>query len=44
MITIARGGKYITLLCDVQWFSGSNVDVDKFCFACIKTQMMLRLN
>jgi len=41
MITIARSGKYITLLCDNQWFSGSNVDVDKFCFACIKTQAML---
>jgi len=38
MITIARGGKYITLLCNFQWFS---VDVDKFCFACIKTQTML---
>jgi len=33
--------KYVTLLCDVQCFSGSNVDVDKFCFACIKTQTML---
>jgi len=28
MITIARGGKYVTLLCDIQWFSGSNVDAE----------------
>jgi len=41
MITIARCGIYVTLLCDVQWFSGSNVDADKFCSACIKTQTML---
>jgi len=41
MITIAHGGKYITLLCDIQWFSSSNVDVDKFCFTCIKTQTTL---
>jgi len=40
MIILAWTCKYITLLC-VQCFSNSNVDVDKFCFACIKTRTML---
>jgi len=25
----------------INGFSGSNVDVDKFCFACLKAQTML---
>jgi len=41
MISIPRICEYVTLLCEVQCFSGSDVDVDKFCFACIKTWMML---
>jgi len=40
MITIVRTCKYVVLLC-VQRFSGSNVHVDKFRFACTKTQTML---
>jgi len=44
MITIARICEYITLLCDVQCFSGSSVDADKFCVACIETRTMLSKN